>query len=189
MDNLGAVIKDFTYGIAAPWPDLPNGAGPCLVLIKPETNPAHGTATNWRASTVNGGNPGVNDGLRFNTFASANGITDLTGRGDIDGDGNLDLMEYALGLNSALWNSDGLSYGTQAVTGSDYMTITFTRPIGRDDVTYQAEASTGLLTAWENAVLVSSVNNGNGTETLVYRHTRSKSLLDPQQFLRLKVIK
>ena len=58
VDALGAVIRDFSYNDQPPWPTSPDGEGPCLVLIRPETNPDHSIGTNWRASATLGGSPG-----------------------------------------------------------------------------------------------------------------------------------
>lgn len=185
-DAANVIIKDFVYDDVAPWPLPPDGAGPSLVLIKPETNPAHGTVTNWRSSGTNGGSPGSDDGVRLASWFTANGILDTTGLGDKDKDGHQDLIEYALGLNPSAYNSNGLTTGTANVAGQDYMTLVFTNPIGRDDVSYQAQAGTGLET-WANAILLSNTPNFvTGVETQVWRHTTPKSESN-RQFLRLKV--
>ena len=69
---------------------------------------------------------------------------------------------------------------------SDYLTLTYTRAIGRDDASYSVEASTDL-SGWVLAIIVGSPTfNGNGTETLVYRHPNPKAS-DARQFLRLRI--
>ena len=71
---------------------------------------------------------------------------------------------------------------------SDYLTLTFTRAIGRDDASYSVEASTNLG-SWASAIIVGSpIFNGNGTETLTYRHPNPKAG-DARQFLRLRITK
>jgi len=187
-DASNLIIKDFTYDDAAPWPLPPDGNGPSLVLIRPETNPAHGLAANWRSSLATGGGPGLADGVRLATWLGSYGIGNAAGFGDFDGDGLVDFLEYALGLNPALSNGDGTTTGTLNVSGQDYMTLTVTRPLGRDDVvTFQAEACT-TLSDWEPAVLVSATVNVGGTETLVYRHPSPK-VEDLSQFMRFKAVK
>ncbi len=57
----GALIRDFSYDDAAPWPVAADGGGPSLVLISPATNPDHALAASWRASTSAGGSPGAGD--------------------------------------------------------------------------------------------------------------------------------
>jgi hypothetical protein len=71
---------------------------------------------------------------------------------------------------------------------SNYLTITITRPIGRDDVSTSAECCTSLA-SWVPAVLVGlPIFNGDGTETITWRHANPK-VGDAQQFLRLDVTK
>lgn len=188
VDGAGATIKDFTYGTIAPWPSAPDGGGPCLVLIKPETNPDHNLASNWRSSLVNGGLPGGVDGVRLSSWLTTYGIANATGFGDADKDGLPDFLEYALGLNPTAANGSGSVVATQNIGGVDYLTLTVTRPLGMDDVaSVQAEACTNLG-SWTAAVLVSVTTNGNGTETLLFRHPNPRSA-DLSQFIRLRVSK
>ena len=51
----GDGIRDFVYDDVSPWPTAPDGAGPSMVLVDPETLPNHAQAANWRASGVSGG--------------------------------------------------------------------------------------------------------------------------------------
>lgn len=53
----GAVIQSFTYDDGAPWPTASDGIGPSLEILDPFGDPTD--PTNWRASTVDGGTPGV----------------------------------------------------------------------------------------------------------------------------------
>ena len=64
-DADNSTIKQFSYNDRAPWPTSPDGGGPSLVLIRPETNPDPGDGTNWRPSSANGGNPGGTDAIPF----------------------------------------------------------------------------------------------------------------------------
>ena len=41
-------IRDFRYNDKYPWPESPDGDGPSLVLIEPESNPDHGIGSNWK---------------------------------------------------------------------------------------------------------------------------------------------
>lgn len=192
LDANGAVIRDFSYSDSAPWPTSPDGEGPCLVLIRPETNPDHGVATNWRASSVTGGTPGSSDALAYSAWATANGISDAQGTADPDGDGISNLYEYALGTNpnqpSGALGRPTLGVQTLSVNGviSDYLTLSFRRPLGRDDVNYQVEGSSDF-SAWNAGVVVGSATyNGDGTETVTWRYPQPKSA-QTQQFLHLKV--
>lgn len=79
-------VREFTYDDAPPWPSGTEN-GRSLVLIAPETNPDPAVPTNWRASLRDGGSPGEAevDGPPANPA------------GDLDGNGQPDLLDYALG--------------------------------------------------------------------------------------------
>ena len=192
LDAAGGVIRDFSYNNKDPWPESPDNGGPSLVLLRPTTNPDHSLGANWRASYAIGGAPGSGDALSYNTWAGTNGIGDLIGTGDNDGDGYFNLVEYALGMNPTQpSNAAKPVVATQALSVlgvvSNYLTITITRPIGRDDVSYAAEGSTNLSTAWTPAILIAPPTfNGNGTETLTWRHANPKAA-NVQQFLHLRI--
>ena len=57
-DPQGVTIREFAYNDSAPWPESADGLGFSLVLDDPNSVPAHGEATNWRASSAVGGSPG-----------------------------------------------------------------------------------------------------------------------------------
>lgn len=65
VDASGGTIQSFSYNDQAPWPEFADGGDPSLVLIKPESNPDHSIASNWRNSTVAHGNPGSSDAILF----------------------------------------------------------------------------------------------------------------------------
>ena len=193
LDAGNATIRDFTYDNKSPWPESPDNLGPCLVLMRPTTNPDHSIGANWRASYASGGSPGVDDALLYATWATNNGITDPTGTGDTDGDGLINLVEYALNANPNFASLGQVPVqGSQLVSVgnvvSDYLTLTYSRAIGRDDVSYAVEATTDLGT-YVPAIIVGSPNfNGDGTETLTYRHPTPKAG-QLKQFLRLRITK
>ena len=56
---------EFAFDDSAPWPTAPDGSGPSLVLIQPETHPNPSVATNWRSSAFSDGNPGKSDAIPF----------------------------------------------------------------------------------------------------------------------------
>ncbi len=98
LDNGGESIKledadnqtilEFKYDDVPPWPKSADGEGASLVAIAPETKPNLSLGVNWRASSAAGGNPGgpdVDDGFPTNPS------------GDADGNGQPDLLDYALG--------------------------------------------------------------------------------------------
>jgi Concanavalin A-like lectin/glucanases superfamily/CotH kinase protein/Chitobiase/beta-hexosaminidase C-terminal domain/Lamin Tail Domain/PA14 domain len=178
-------IQDFIYDDAAPWPLPPDGSGPALVLMRPETNPAHGVAAHWRSTGTNGGAPGEVESYGYAPWNLATSAGDPAGPLDGDGDGIANLMEYALGLSPITSNGTGLLHGSVSIAGTPYMTIACTRPVGRDDVIFDMESSLDLTT-WTPAVLISrSPNYSTGTETCVYRHPNAMTA-NNQQFMRAK---
>ena len=54
-DPSGTVIRDFTYGTLAPWPEEADGFGPALVLKTPLANPDHTNSASWAASAGDSG--------------------------------------------------------------------------------------------------------------------------------------
>lgn len=57
----GGPIFDVTYNNAAPWPPSADGVGFSLVPANANANPDPDSFANWRASTLPGGSPGVDD--------------------------------------------------------------------------------------------------------------------------------
>ena len=72
---------------------------------------------------------------------------------------------------------------------ANYLTLTFTRALGRDDVTFEAQTSTDLTNAagWTPAVLVTSTYTA-GNETRTYRFPAPTNS-NTQQYMRVKVVK
>ena len=57
VDASGAIIHQFTYQDAAPWPNRPDGNGSSLELVDPAGS--YDDPSNWRASIDYGGSPGA----------------------------------------------------------------------------------------------------------------------------------
>jgi hypothetical protein len=81
---------------------------------------------------------------------------------DADGDGIVNLIEYALGGDPRNPDRDILPFaGTLSEGGQEYLSLTVIRPASVTDVQYQVHA-TSLLTDWsEQGVLQSSQQDGN----------------------------
>lgn len=108
---------------------------------------------------------------------------------DADGNGVPNLMEYALNRDPrGQQQSGGLpEAGTVALEGQEYLTLTFNRPAGVEDVVYQVEVSSDLKN-WESdqAVVPVSVTPNGETETVVIRDGRPLENA-PSRFIRLRV--
>jgi hypothetical protein len=91
-DAENGTIREFAYGDTAPWPAGADGPGYSLALIGPHSNPDHGVPANWRSSARPGGSPGETDVVPFPASPSADG----------DGNGERDLIDYALGNDLGL---------------------------------------------------------------------------------------
>ena len=195
LSATNASLADFSYDDVAPWPTTPDGEGPSLVLKRPYATPTPnvGDGNNWRASYVVGGTPGTDDALSYAAWAALNGISDPLG--DNDGDGLLNIGEYGLGTDPKVASSGVMptssigSYVVNSVAGN-YLTLTYTRAIGRDDVNYIVEGATAPGAAtWVPAVQVgANLPNGNGTETLTFRYPDPITTSEPKQFLRLRMV-
>lgn len=180
-DALNGTIKEFTYNDNVPWP-IAADEGYSLVLINPNSNPDHDDASNWRSSTLPGGNP--NDSDSEDPPADPNG--------DLDGNGIPDLVDYALGnhLGSAPIPNQ-LSWQSYIFGGGTHERLTLSYPVNlaADGATIGIEESINLEN-WNDAagetVFVSEVNLGDGR---ALRTVRFDSPIGdgPHQFVRLKI--
>jgi hypothetical protein len=183
----GVTIREFTYDDDAPWP-MAADAGYALVLINPNDVPDHDVGTNWRSSAVQNGQPGAGDGTTFAAWALSQGVSDPGA--DDDNDGLVNLAEYLLG---GLPRVDSQLVAPRAAiaafAGTDYLTYSFRRKLGADDVAFTVQISDNLAT-WNSdiahVVWVSETNHGDGTSTLVYRSATPRILRD-RQFFRLEL--
>jgi hypothetical protein len=164
----GTEIIDFTYLDAAPWPTTPDGNGPTLVLKTPtKAGLNHNDPTEWRASYVNNGNPGGNDGMSYTLWATGYpGLGAATA--DDDNDGFDNRLEYALGTDPKVAST--IRTPIAAITGG-YVTLTFTRRTDADDLTYNVQFSNELLQWNLPGVRTSLTTNPDGTQTEVWRST------------------
>lgn len=86
-DSKNGTIFDFDYGDSDPWPELADGGGFSLVMRTPESRPDPADSTQWRLSSSNGGTPGRADDSIFPGDPA----------GDANGNGEADLVDFALG--------------------------------------------------------------------------------------------
>ncbi len=173
-----ATIREFTYDDRAPWPTDAD-AGWSLVLVAPETIPNHALASNWRPSTRRGGNPGGPDGTRFPANPA----------GDADGNGEPDLLDYALGNDLGLAPLQPQIEVTPGASGEP-SSLRLTYPVSLDatDVTLSVLYSTDLetwLDAGAQLELLSRQPLDDGRELLTWM-VRPPLRDGPQVFLRLR---
>jgi len=181
----GTAIRDFVYDDEFPWPTAPDLSGHSLVLIDPESVPDHSIPSNWRSSTVPGGNPGSSDAApRFSGVAGA----------DDDGDGLVALVEHAVGGDdndpaAAPYPKVTVEQLMVEDTIADYLVIRIRRNLATDDIAISAEISTDLI-SWESGtsavVLLDETANGDGTSTLTYRSALPLSSSE-QAFIRTRI--
>jgi len=167
----GSVIRSFTYDDVFPWPESPDGFGPSLVLIAPESDPDHGLAANWRPSIMSGGAPGASD-------ASAGFTGDP--HDDLDGNGQEDFLDYGLAGSSPPMT---VVFDPVAGTG----TMTFLRNLAADDVIFDVVTSTDLIN-WTpgGAIRIASLDHGDGTATETWQAVLPLEVEDTW-FIRLKL--
>ncbi|MBC8008910.1 MAG: fibronectin type III domain-containing protein [Burkholderiales bacterium] len=119
--------------------------------------------------------------------------TDGTGTGafnaDPDADGVVNLLEYALDSDPTLADGGNLPTTSTVVDGGQsYLAITFVRRTNLDSgVTYAPESSADLVD-WSGVPVQvgSAVDNGDGTETVVYRDALPLAG-NPKRFIRVRV--
>lgn len=86
---LAGSIRDFSFDDDSPWPNLADGEGYGLVLVRPQSNPDHADPLQWRSSNTIHAQPGQSDTQAFTGDPEA----------DRDGDGWSAFAEYALGTS------------------------------------------------------------------------------------------
>ncbi|MEC7638290.1 MAG: lamin tail domain-containing protein, partial [Verrucomicrobiota bacterium] len=181
----GTTIKDFTYNDVAPWPTTPDGDGYTLTLVDPDNNPDHSDPNSWTASANIGGSPGRGDGEGFNGDPSE----------DQDGDGLNAFLEYAFGTSDSDTKSkafpsikiDSLSINNEL---AEYLVFEFQKNANASGINYQIQTSNDLKTwssASEEFTTLSSQNNDDGTESVIYRSNEKFQENSNPKFYRLNV--
>jgi hypothetical protein len=167
----GNELLPVTYDDVFPWPESPDGFGPSLVLIAPESDPDHGLAANWRPSIMSGGAPGASD--------ASGGFTGDP-HADLDGNGQGDFLDYGLA-----GSSPPMTVVFDPVGGTATMTIL--RNLAADDVIFDFVTSTNL-SFWTpgGAIRIASLDNGDGTATETWQAVLPWGVEDTW-FIRIKL--
>jgi hypothetical protein len=110
---------------------------------------------------------------------------------DPEGDGIINLLEYAFSLNPLIHDSgDMISEGMSTVADEDYFSITFTRPKGVTGITYIPWVSSGLQGSWDTGTsfteISETIDNGD-TETITIRDKTPVRDAD-SRFMKIEVI-
>ena len=111
---------------------------------------------------------------------------------DTDGDGIEQLLEFAFGGDPHENDTNILpTFSLVEDGGSQYLEITVTRPIGLQGIIYTAQTTTDLGdwptdTSGIDDANPTPIDNGDGTETLVYRRSQAVSATE-EAFIRLDV--
>jgi len=186
-----AIVQEFTYDNAPPWPDLSALDGHSIVLI--DATVGHGVGSNWRASEIVGGSP---DGtLRYDQWVSANfsaadqaNLSVSGPNADPDGDGWSNLFEFASGSNPTLITSLPAppEASIETIGSDDYLVVSYTRAGGQRAAGVSAEVSQDL-NSWSagGVPLLPNVINGDGSVTSKFRYPTP--IVIGKQFMRLKV--
>lgn len=185
----GSTVQLFTYSDNLPWPTCADGLGYSLVLKNPTSNTNHNDPANWRCSITTHGVPGGSDALPVFT-GNANE--------DLDHDGLPALIEHFLGSseNDSTSGVDQLSSGIIEVTNggitSSYLTLSFRKKLGTDDLKPSVEVSTTLeasswLTGETHVTMISQDHQGDGTIIETWR-TITPISTTQKLFMRLKVV-
>lgn len=182
----GTAIREFAYADDVPWPSGTDGQGAPLALVHPASIPDHTVPQSWRAglgTTL----PGNSDTLSQSTYAAwAAANSAGAPAADEDKDGVSNILEFFFGSSPSTPGQVPLTAGI--LPGApEYQYLTFTRKLGSDALSWQAQRSTDL-SGWSSAQmqLMSQTTNGDGTATYVYRSTVPRET-SAKEFLRLQV--
>ncbi|MFT7302416.1 MAG: hypothetical protein ACI8UZ_001253 [Akkermansiaceae bacterium] len=157
------ILLSFTYNDASPWPQGADGEGPSLTLINPTLSPDE--PSSWRSSIGLGGSPGTFDGSLFS------GEPD----GDENSNGVRNLVEYALGIESA----------SVEILDREFVALSYRSRLGADDAEIELQTSTTLeVREWTTLIGATPVVvvGPDGFETSTFILPRQENL-----FIRFRV--
>ena len=195
-DSAGAKIFSFPYDDSPPWPTLPDGDGPSLVLIDPINTPEEDLdeGSRWRAAHIDFGAPNASDDWSYDIWARQflgplDGADPLISGPDlIAGPGGLsNFMLYAQGFDLGATPADQLNIvEIQNLDNSSYLTLTYQLRSQLPLATITAEVSDDLQSWSPNVVVLSQQDNNDGTATITVRDTQP-TLSGQQRYIRVRI--
>jgi hypothetical protein len=201
LQLLGAdqeVLVDLAYNDRVPWPLTADGGGPSLLLVNPEAHPDPALGSNWVASAVPGGLPGAippeqNYAQWRSLFwpAAAADQPALSGlAADSDGDGLLNFVEYALGLNPHEPSvRPRLEPTVEWTEGTPRLSVQFRLAPGALEARWAWESSLDVL-VWDESAewkVVEETSLGDGTVRRTFAEPGPGASSD-QRFVRVRLI-
>ena len=165
IDALGSLILEFSYGDDAPWPTSADGDGYSLELINPAPETNASAPINWRSSRQINGSPGTSASDDLATWATTNGIADLSL--DPDNDGYSHLAEFVFMTDP--FTADTPQISSRTLDGKFQLQLTIRN--GADGILIGGEESTDL-NVWSSAIYAGRINNEDGeTSNLFFEGT------------------
>jgi hypothetical protein len=196
-DVNGETILDFTYSNL--WFPPSDQGGRTLVSrsATPDWN-GYDAPQSWALSGTTGGSPGSADadfaytyeGWRWDYFTSAE-IGTIGGPAfDVEGDGLINVGEYAFGR--AAKTADSAALSTASIVndgGTDYLAITFPRRHNALDLTFVVEAADSPAGPWSQVTTQfgPTVDLGNGVDQVTIHDSQPKG--PTPRFMRVRVTK
>ena len=195
-DSAGEKIFSFPYDDSPPWPTLPDGDGPSLVLTDPINTPEEDLdeGSRWRSAHIDLGAPNAADDWSYDLWTRLSlGPLDgadplISGPDLITGPSGLsNFMLYAQGFDLGATSADQLNIvEIQNLDESSYLTLTYQLRSQLPLATITAEVSDDLQNWSPNVVVVSRQDNNDGTVTITVRDTQP-TLSGQQRYIRVRI--
>ena len=195
-DSAGEKIFSFPYDDSPPWPTLPDGDGPSLVLTDPINTPEEDLdeGSRWRSAHIDLGAPNAADDWSYDLWTRLSlGPLDgadplISGPDLITGPSGLsNFMLYAQGFALGATSADQLNIvEIQNLDESSYLTLTYQLRSQLPLATITAEVSDDLQNWSPNVVVVSRQDNNDGTVTITVRDSQP-TLSGQQRYIRVRI--
>ncbi len=195
-DSAGEKIFSFPYDDSPPWPTLPDGDGPSLVLTDPINTPEEDLdeGSRWRSAHIDLGAPNAADDWSYDLWTRLSlGPLDgadplISGPDLITGPSGLsNFMLYAQGFDLGATSADQLNIvEIQNLDESSYLTLTYQLRSQLPLATITAEVSDDLQNWSPDVVVVSRQDNNDGTVTITVRDTQP-TLSGQQRYIRVRI--